>query len=77
MSEGFCRELASLPFMESVPDGDGVYRIRGTSYLYFRDESIWALEDSSGWYFIPFEEVFEGVSEAIRDEIIFHLDLFR
>jgi hypothetical protein len=57
------------------------YKIRGTAYGYdffnFTGEAEWVWYDLTSMQMLSFEEVFEGVSEGIRDEMIFHLDLFK
>jgi hypothetical protein len=63
-------------------DGHGLgYRIRGTNYIYcyiyFEGEMVWVWYDLVSGERLSFEEVFDGVGDAIRQGIIFHLDLFR
>jgi hypothetical protein len=73
-----CQVLDSISFLERNECG---YIIKGTSYCYDyfnltgRVEWIWY--DLTSGSILSFEEVFESVSEGIRDNLIFYLDLFR
>jgi hypothetical protein len=67
--------LASLPFMEGFCVG--AYRIIGTPYVYYISDGAWALWSFSEFRIISFEEVWDGVDDVIRGEMVFHLDLFR
>ena len=73
--------LGSLLFMERCALG---YRIMGTDYvcdlMVLNDwciECVWYTFKEGVYHRISFEEVFDGVDEGIRDEMIFHLDLFK
>jgi hypothetical protein len=66
--------LSQLFFLEECGLG---YRIKGTPYVYFLWQGEWTWDDLNNGDIISFEVVFENVSEAIRDEIIFNFDLFK
>jgi hypothetical protein len=64
--------------MERIEPG---YNIKGTFYCYdyfnLTGPVEWIWFDLTSGCRLSFEEVWDGVEEGIRGEMVFHLDLFR
>jgi hypothetical protein len=83
-SEEYIAIVAVLDDISFLERGDFGHRIIGTSYI-FVPMNCKPGEVEGFWYFgidrtlhrISFEEVWDGVDNDIRGEMVFHLDLFK
>ena len=69
------KELKALPFIDAL--GDWGFQIKGTKYVLFLWRGIFSWDDVETGEAITFEEVWNGVDEELKSQMIFHFNLLR